>query len=435
MTVKDQKAVALPGEISVKSFEALPSGALKIRGIGANYLEDIQSERFVPGAFEEGLRTFMARRARPLLFAHDASKVLGRVTSAELVDGVGVVVEAIVDYQLPTSPLRHIYDAVRSGAISGMSVGGLFSREGNQIVKVEPVEWSLASVQIGRGSEVFEVTEGKSAQTKAEAVADLRRDITRLTTDVELSNVQAEIRRKEAERASLRTQATLDAVAAADATDRARYQHRKALHAASQPERATLIGSSTANGVGVVSERPTLDAVQSAAREASWAAHRDAVEARYQHACTEARAAGQPEPWRPMGPLPLAAPSWWSNNEGQTTVTTLDERVGLEDGLVETPTNVDIFGRAILPPVEEMLSPEDQLALAAASAEERPGLIERFKAKFRELSESKRDLEPQWEKPEGGTYHPYAEQKSPEQIFAEIARNEAALAAEGVDYE
>lgn len=397
-------------DISVKSFEALPSGALKIRGIGANYREDRDGEMFSPGAFEAGLREFMLRPSRPLLWHHSPNKVLGKVISAEIVEGVGVVIEAIVNYQERTSPLRPLYDAIKAGgSAASLSVGGFFTREGNKIVKCEPVEWSITPISSGRGTD-YEVVEGKSAVTAS--------DVQALREDVELAALRAQV-------------ATMRDTIAQHATPDPGF--KAVTRPAPTPERLTLVGSGSAHGFGVVSERPTLDALQSAEREASWAKHRDAVEAKYQRACTEAREAGLPEPWRPMGALPLAAPFWWGRTEGEQTVRDLSERVALEPGVVETPKNQDAFGRTIQPPVE--LSPEQQFALDAANAADRPKLREKFKDAVRALTTAKRDVEPEWEIPDGSPVVVNAHEKSPEQVFAEIARNEAALAAEGIDYE
>ncbi len=113
-----------------KALEAteLQSGDIELTGYAAVWEGlDAQGENFLRGSFKAAIPEFINGGSAPLVFHHDGSKVLGKVLSLEE-DDYGVKIRARVDRQEPTSPLRHLYDAIKRGSIKGLSAGGYFAR-------------------------------------------------------------------------------------------------------------------------------------------------------------------------------------------------------------------------------------------------------------------------------------------------------------------
>ncbi len=79
-------------------------------------------------SFRKAIPAFLSGSgSAPLVFHHQGDKVLGRVLELEE-DNYGVKLRARVDRQEPTSPLRHLYDAIKRGTLKGLSTGGYFQR-------------------------------------------------------------------------------------------------------------------------------------------------------------------------------------------------------------------------------------------------------------------------------------------------------------------
>jgi HK97 family phage prohead protease len=160
--VRDAKA--LPDDEYAKYSDQLGEGDLLIAGWGANFKLDRENESFMPGSFERGLKTFLSGEAT-LAYHHKHDIALGRVLSAEQVEGKGVRIVARVDSQPESSPVRHLYEQVKKGTLNALSCGGFFKRkltpEGWRISDVDLTEWSVTPVPAGRGCN-FAVVAGKA---------------------------------------------------------------------------------------------------------------------------------------------------------------------------------------------------------------------------------------------------------------------------------
>lgn len=156
----------------IQDVVELADGDLLIEGWGANYDLDRENESFVEGAFTRGMKKFLEGPA-PLNYHHKMDVNLGKVIGLEPVEGKGIKLRAIVRNQPVGSPLRHIYEGVKSGGIGSLSVGGIFERmftdQGPKISDVDILEWSVTPVSVGKGTN-FSVIAGK-------AVAELVEDV------------------------------------------------------------------------------------------------------------------------------------------------------------------------------------------------------------------------------------------------------------------
>jgi hypothetical protein len=148
----------------------LEHGQLLIRGTSLNYELDRENEAWAEtSALMSGIRRFLKGTA-PLCMHHDQKIVLGKVVSATPITGKGVEIEAVVDYQPPGSPWRHLYESLKRGRLSNLSWAGLFRREmtpeGPRIVDADFVELSVCAASIGRGT-TFEIVAGKALTAPA----------------------------------------------------------------------------------------------------------------------------------------------------------------------------------------------------------------------------------------------------------------------------
>lgn len=164
---------------SVKSVTETADGSLKIAGYAAVFDEiDREDEAFLPGAFTAGIRQFLSGN-RPICFHHRLDDVIGRVTDARVVEGVGLWVEGIIFYQHHNSPLRHVWEAIRAGAIDGYSVGGYFKRKltdlGPRIYEVDLVEVSATAAPVGGHATTFEVRDVKGITVNIKSITRRKR--------------------------------------------------------------------------------------------------------------------------------------------------------------------------------------------------------------------------------------------------------------------
>lgn len=167
------------GADSSQTVTEQENGDLIIEGMAAVFDGlDRQNENFVDGAFQRGIKSFLDGQAA-LCHHHRHEHVIGRVLDLREEEGKGLHMKARVDFQQPTSPLRHIYDGIRKGSISGLSVGGYFRRalvKGRQMISgVDVVEISTTGVPVHPGTH-FSVVAGKA-----------------LTADITLPEVPAEL--------------------------------------------------------------------------------------------------------------------------------------------------------------------------------------------------------------------------------------------------
>lgn len=139
------------------SATELQDGDLLCEGFSLRYDEiDRDGEAWVEDAkalLFQSVQRFLKGNA-PLVHHHDPRVVLGRVLEAENVPGVGIRTKAVIDYQEPSSPWRHLYLAAKRGRLSKWSWGGLFKRvqtpEGPRLVDADFVELSACASSIGR---------------------------------------------------------------------------------------------------------------------------------------------------------------------------------------------------------------------------------------------------------------------------------------------
>lgn len=105
-------------------------GDLYIEGYAADFEVDRQDEAFEPGAFEEGLKSFMATNP-VMLYHHKYDQALGQFVDARL-DQKGLWVKGRVDKPTPGSWAEDVVAKIKRGTIRGFSVGGIFKRRLNQ---------------------------------------------------------------------------------------------------------------------------------------------------------------------------------------------------------------------------------------------------------------------------------------------------------------
>lgn len=143
------------------------NGDLRIQGWAAVFEGiDRQGENFAEGAFQRGIKSFVEGHA-PLCFHHKMDHGIGKVLDLKEVEGKGLWMDARVDYQPESSPLRYIYNGIKKGTYSALSVGGFFKRavmNGVQkIVDMDFAEISVTPVSVHPGTN-FAVVAGKALE-------------------------------------------------------------------------------------------------------------------------------------------------------------------------------------------------------------------------------------------------------------------------------
>ncbi|MDO9409708.1 hypothetical protein [Patulibacter sp.] len=174
---------ALP---KIQTVSKLSTGALRVHGLAANWSGyDRQGENFVKGAFSSGAFASGVDRAMNRAsglgfhYHHRHDLPLGRVEALWETDE-GLMMDAVVDYAEPGSPARFAYSGILSGSIRGLSVGGIFRRDGGMIVGVDLTEVSATPVAVHDGTwlRVVEVGADPSADALAAAkLAELRAEV------------------------------------------------------------------------------------------------------------------------------------------------------------------------------------------------------------------------------------------------------------------
>lgn len=154
------------GEVESTVTE-LDNGDIKIAGWAALFDGiDRQGENFAEGAFQRGVKAFVDGHSS-LCFHHEKKKVLGKVDKLDEVPGKGLWMEATVDYQPESSPLRWIYNAVKKGTMRGLSVGGFFKKKwteaGRKIIDMDFTDVSITGVPVHPGTS-FAVVAGKALE-------------------------------------------------------------------------------------------------------------------------------------------------------------------------------------------------------------------------------------------------------------------------------
>lgn len=125
--------------------EQQDDGTVIIEGYASDFDIDRQDEAFEPGAFDEGLKAFMASNP-VILYHHKRDQPMGQITEARL-DTKGLWVRGELDAPEPNTPAADIIRKVKSRTIRGFSVGGKFFRRmtdaGLRIFKTDLREISI----------------------------------------------------------------------------------------------------------------------------------------------------------------------------------------------------------------------------------------------------------------------------------------------------
>lgn len=117
-------------------------------GLGSTWSIDRQNEKIAPGAFAKTIAAMAAGAQHvPLLFGHDASKVIGTVTSAEETDD-GLKVSGKLILGEPTADRAQQLLAAKA---VGLSVGflprpGAITTDANGIRTYQDVDWMELSI-------------------------------------------------------------------------------------------------------------------------------------------------------------------------------------------------------------------------------------------------------------------------------------------------
>jgi HK97 family phage prohead protease len=146
------------------SATELEDGSLLLEGFAVVFAGlDRQNENFAPGCLARACKAFLAGPAS-LCFHHKTADVLGKVLEMSEVPGVGIRVKARVDGAIKNHPtLDTLYQQIKNGTLTGLSLGGYFKRAGNKIVDVDPTELSVTGVPV-HTQPAFAVVSGKALQ-------------------------------------------------------------------------------------------------------------------------------------------------------------------------------------------------------------------------------------------------------------------------------
>ena len=170
--IEFRQGFLLEGKASEETITELEDGDLLIEGWAANFAGlDRESENFVPGSFQEGIKAFLSSTNRPLCFHHKKDHVIGKVLDLREEEGKGLWMSARVDKQVEGSPLFHIYNGIKKRSIAGLSVGGYFRRglvNGRKMLTgCDFVEISATSTPVHAGTS-FAVVAGKALTAEVE---------------------------------------------------------------------------------------------------------------------------------------------------------------------------------------------------------------------------------------------------------------------------
>jgi HK97 family phage prohead protease len=135
-------AFTLDKKAQVKENE---DGSFFIEGLASDFDVDRQDEAFEPGAFEQGMKAYMASNPI-LLYHHKYDTALGQVTDAR-VDATGLHIKARIDAPEPGTLIADYVKKIKKGTLRAFSVGGKFYRRmtdnGPRIFKADIGEISV----------------------------------------------------------------------------------------------------------------------------------------------------------------------------------------------------------------------------------------------------------------------------------------------------
>jgi len=174
------------------------NGDLLISGWAARFDGiDRHGEQFAEGSFQHGIKSFLEGN-HPLCYHHQHDKAIGEVLSLKEVPGEGLWMTARVDSQPESSPLRWIYNAIKSKTISHLSVGGFFRRKvtaaGVRIVSMDFTEISCTAVPVFNGTSFAVSGEGKAltASVPRDTLSEVTRRMDYLQVREDLQQLQAQ---------------------------------------------------------------------------------------------------------------------------------------------------------------------------------------------------------------------------------------------------
>lgn len=148
------------------------NGDLIIEGYAAVWDgNDRQGENFAPGAFERGIKSFLAGQAG-LCYHHKHDQLLGQVLDLREEEGKGLKMKARVDGAIRKHPvLGTYYEQIKKGSLRALSVGGFFRRAlteaGRRITDCDFTEISVTPVPVHPGTS-FAVVAGKALVSEIE---------------------------------------------------------------------------------------------------------------------------------------------------------------------------------------------------------------------------------------------------------------------------
>lgn len=186
----------------LETTHTLGTGDMLIQGYLTRWSDlDREADRFVRGSFLASIPKFLTRASgSPLCWAHQKQTVIGRVLSLEE-DQTGVLMKAVVNAQQPTSPLRWIYEAIKTRSARGLSVGGFFRRspcpDGSaDIHGVDILECSVAATPMLESAGFEVVSEGKAlsfgwATGRTGELDELAADVRRMSADAAVGELRA----------------------------------------------------------------------------------------------------------------------------------------------------------------------------------------------------------------------------------------------------
>lgn len=164
------------------------NGDLIIEGWAAVFEgEDRQGENFVDGAFTKGVKAFLEGPAT-LAYHHKKDFALGKVLELEERPGKGLWMKARVDSEIKPHPvLGPIFNQIKKGTLSALSVGGFFKRGlvngARKIVETDLTEISVTPVPVHTGprfavvagkalTEALEIPDGVSVEINEDTIRD-----------------------------------------------------------------------------------------------------------------------------------------------------------------------------------------------------------------------------------------------------------------------
>lgn len=178
------------------------NGDFFIEGLASDFGLDRQDEAFETGAFEDGLKSFMA--TNPIvLYHHKTDTALGRVVNAELTNA-GLHVKAQIDAPEPGTLIADYVRKIKNGTLKAFSVGGKFYRRmtenGPRIFKCDLREISITPLAVNPrtlfsvAGKAFETTEDTFTPEEESFLKDIEKSLK--TIDAAFDDVESKAVKK-----------------------------------------------------------------------------------------------------------------------------------------------------------------------------------------------------------------------------------------------